>query len=59
MGTDGCGGCYQGDPRLRNLRNAGMVFTEGDVVSVVRGSVLSLLTNPSECVEGRRCRGGG
>ncbi len=36
---------------LRNLRNAGMVFTDGDVVSVVRGSVLSLLTNASECVE--------
>ncbi len=36
---------------LRNLRSAGMVFTDGDVVSVVRGSVLSLLTNASECVE--------
>ncbi len=36
---------------LRNLRNAGIVFTDGDVVSVVRGSVLSLLTNPRADVD--------
>jgi putative DNA methylase len=32
---------------LRALRRAGIAFTSGDVMSVVRGSVLSLLTNPS------------
>jgi adenine-specific DNA methylase len=32
---------------LLALRRVGIAFTSGDVMSVVRGSVLSLLTNPS------------